>query len=348
MTDNSYHLAHADAPRVERRRLAVAFALMMAAGVWYCGAGAVMAQTEVEIITTGTQGNTSNLQEDREADEAARRIVPAPGTVLQSTEEAVLEGSSAVAPAPSLRIESDQLVVQEGETTESVAVQSGAELLRMLGLQKKERAAGASATDNTADLELNEDEVQALFDVTAVKRLKGDEPTVVYRVVVEDKPLPDPMIVPWIRQAKLLQERFDRAVAMLGENRVDDGRQELLAIVTDFPESEYALQARELLKKLDDLKQSELPAPVAQTEEPEVMVELSPNVSVGTVIVDEADASGNRAMIAGRAYRVGDDIRGEAGHRVISISEKVVQVEVEQNGHKKTFDVPVRPTGTNQ
>ncbi len=335
-----------------RRAAATAFALAVA-GAWQPALlpGQI---AEVEIVTTGTEASATATTaspaaatpaaarpaDEPNAEEAAQKIVPAPGTILQSTENSSLDTNQAVAPAPSLVLNQDEMVLKEGETTESVAVRSGVELLKMLGVKKREEAPAAG-------LESDEEDAAGLFDVTAVKRLKGDDPTVVYRVVVEDKPLPDPMIVPWIRQAKLLQERFDKAVAMLSENRVNEGREELLGIMTDFPESDYAVQAKEIIKKLDELSQAEMPQPVVQQEAPEttITVELSPNVSVGTVIVDPSDSSGNRAMIGGRAYKIGDEIKGEVGHTVVGISENVVQVEVEQSGMKKTFDIPVRPTG---
>lgn len=335
------------------RALAAAFALAMATA-WQAGPAA--AQIEVR-ISSGTQEQTSapasapagalNPVEARnqagmyQAEEEAQKIVPAPGTVMQSTENSSLGKTGTVAPAPSLNLNNDQLVLKEGETTESVAVKSGAELLKMLGLQQRE------APKQSDDLEINEDTTNSLFDMSAVERLKGDKPTVVYRVVIEDKPLPDPMIVPWIRQAKMLQERFDKAVAMLASNQVDQGRQELLAIASDFPDSDYAVQARALLKKLDDLSKEEMPQPVIK-EETTVTVELSPNIQVGTIIVDPNDPAGSRAMISGRMYKVGDVINSAPGHRLVGISQTAVKIEVEQSGLKQTFDVPVRPTGTIQ
>lgn len=350
--------------RVSRLVAAIAFALAMISAMQ---PAALVGQIEVDVLTTpsasGSQATTittatpaasdsvnsetgaSGLKEDRSADDAARRIVPAPGTAMQSTEGGTLQTGGAVATEPSVRLNEDEAVLQEGETTETVAVRSGVELLRMLGVQREAKSAASAG-----GLEMDENTSNTLFDMSAVKRLKGDEPTVVYRVVVEEKPLPDPMIVPWIRQAKLLQERFDKAVQLLGDNKVDEGRMEMLGIITDFPDSDHALQATAILAKLDDMNKEEAPAPVMDApvvEETTVTVEISPNISVGTVMVDPANVAGNRAMIGGKAYRIGEAIWGEAGHRVISISDSVVQIEVEQSGLKKTFDLPVRPTRAN-
>lgn len=312
-----------------------------------------LAQIEVDVLTTGPNNaavqtsapkaeEPAALKQDSSADEAAQKIVVAPGTQMQSTEGGTFDRSAAVAAEPSLKVESGGVVMTAGESTETLAVNSGAELLKMLGLQRDKKPAGEN-------LEMNESTTNTLFDVEAVKRLKGAEPTVVYRVVVEKDPLPDPMIVPWIRQAKLLQERFDKAVGLLGDNRVDEGRQELLGIMTDFPESDYATQAKALLAKLDDINKADIPQPVIKTEEAAttITVELSPNIQIGAVIVDPQNPTGNRAMIGGRGYKAGDEIRGEPGHRVVGITENMVQIEVEQSGLKKTFDVPVRPSGAN-
>jgi hypothetical protein len=344
-----------DLPLLQNRRgrcaAATAFALAVA-GAWQ--PALLPGQIEVEMLTSGTKaaaGATtapaaaeatpaSGSATDYTADQSAQKIVPAPGTVLQSTQDSSLGRTEAIAPAPSLQLNNDQLILKEGETTETVAVKSGAELLRMLGIQKKE-------VKPAAELEMTEDTSNTLFDVSAIERLKGSKPTVVYRVVVENTPLPDPMIVPWIRQAKLLQERFDKAVAMLGNNQVEQGRQELLAIATDFPDSDYAVQSLGLLKKLEDINRTEMPKPVIQEDKATVTVELSPNIQVGTVIVDPADPTGNRVMINGHTYKVGDEIKGVTGHHLVGISENVVKIEVEQSGLKQTFDVPVRRNGMN-
>lgn len=301
--------------------------------------------TSTESADQSEPSATSVLQQDAAADQAAQKIVPAPGTQMQSTEDGTLGTAGVtVAAEPSLRMQEDAMVLQDGVTTETLAVESGAELLRLLGVQlRKQSAAGPS--------ELDESTTNTLFDVTAIRRLKGSDPTVVYRVVVEDTPMPDPMIVPWIRQAKLLQERFDRAVQLLGDNRVEAGRQELLGIVTDFPDTDYAVQARALLRKLDELNQP-IAIPTAAVEEereqPVVVVELSPNVTIGTVVVDPQDPANNRAMIAGRAYKVGDPISGIPNHKVVGITDSMVQIEVEQSEVTKIFDVPVRPRGATE
>jgi hypothetical protein len=79
---------------------------------------------------------------------------------------------------------------------------------------------------------------------------------------------------------------------------------------------------------------------------PAVDIQINPNVKVGTVIADPADPADNRAMINGRVYKIGDAIRSFPNHKVVGITEDLVTLEVEQSGLKKTFDVPVRPNGS--
>lgn len=333
------------------RRLAKLFAIVTGVAAIHTAPFTASAQIEVQVGTTqpGSAVETTSTadgaapKQDSSADEAAQKIVPVPGTQMQSTEGGSLSSDAGtVAAEPSLKVDADQVVLKDGQSTEALAVSSGAELLKLLGLQRSKK------TESTSS-ELDESTTSTLFDVDAIRRLKGSDPTVVYRVVINDTPLPDPMIVPWIRQAKLLQERFDRAVQYLGENKVDDGRQELLAIISDFPDTDYATQARALLGKLDDLnKPVAIPTAPMTEEKTTITVELSPNVQIGTVIVDPQNPTGNRAMIGGRAYKTGDPISGIPSHKVVSINENVVQIEVQQSGVTQIFDVPVRPRGATE
>lgn len=338
------------------RRIPSAFAALFAFAACFAAAPGY-SQIEVQMVTSGTVENAAattttesasapngSMIEDKSADEAARKILPKPGTVLKSTENSDLGASSAVAEKPSLNVTDTSVVMTNGETSESMAVQSGAELLRLLGVNKKAAPAPGQA-------EADEQTNASLFDVSAVKRLKGAEPTVVYRVVVDNKPLQDPMIVPWIRQAKMVQERFDRAVEMLANNNVSQGREELLAIASEFPDNEYADQARELLKKINDINEKPV-APVAKIDNTTttINIRLNPEVKVGTVVVDAENASGNRVMIGGKTYKVGDKVAFvNPPHTVVAITQDSVSIEVLQDNQKETFILPVRPdSGSNK
>lgn len=298
------------------------------------------APTSAPLLEPGAEHTSERMKaEGAAAEAAASKIAPAPGTALGSTEQPTLEMNQEAAPPPSLQFKGDEVVMNDGSTTEAMAIKSMAELLRTVGVRPRPKPAdGLESEETTAALD---------FDVDAVRRVIGSEPRVVYRVVIDETPLPDPMIVPWIRNLRLLQEKFDKAVDLLANNRVDEGRTELLAIISDFPNSEHAVQARELLVRLDQEKSSEnVPVPVIQKTPPPVEIQLNPDVRVGSVIADTSDPGMNRAMISGRVYRVGESLRGLPNHVVTAIAEDVVKVEVEVNGNTRTFDLPVRPGGS--
>lgn len=293
-------------------------------------------------VTAPSRSNTvTPLREDTAAVEAAEKIAPSPGEVLQSTEERSLESNTAVAPAPPVRFVEggDKVLLADGETTEAVAVRSAAELMKMLGVRPRPKPVLGYESEETTAIQL--------FDEDAVRKLIASEPTVVYRVVVDDTPIPDPMIVPWIRNARLLQEMFDKALEKLEKGEVDAGRQDLLNIISEFPNTEYAQQASEILKKLAELTPQETPSAVVATKTPTpVEININPNVKIGSVLADPQNPADNRVMIGGRGYAAGDKVRGFPDHTIIGITEDVVTVEVQKSGQKKTFDIPVRPNGS--
>ena len=172
------------------------------------------------------------LNEDKDAVKSAEKIFPAPGTQLNSTEERSLGQGQAVVGTPAVKFTQDGKVVLPdatgtGAASEAKAVKSGAEMLKILGLVPKPKAEGG--------LESEENNSLSLFDKEAVEKLLGTKPTVVYRVVSEETPLPDPMIIPWIRNVRLIEENFNKAVEKLANNEVDEARAILLDIVTQFP-----------------------------------------------------------------------------------------------------------------
>jgi len=286
-----------------------------------------------------TNDGSSQLREDLTAVKAAEKIAPAPGESLVSTEQRSLSTNNAVAPAPALQFKGgDTVVLHDGDTSEALAVKSGAELLKMLGLRPKARP--------TTGLESEETTVSQLFDEDAVRKLIAAEPTVVYRIMIDGTPLPDPMIVPWIRNAKVLQETFDLALEKLQKGQLDSARQDLLNIINEFPDTEYAKQASEIILKIKELTPTDKPAELVATKTPPpIEVGLNPDVKIGTVVADTQNPENNRAMINGRAYRAGEPVRGYPDHLITQITEDAVTIEVEKSGQKKSFTIPVRSGG---
>ena len=302
----------------------------------------------VALITLHLRGRAQNatttqttmpMSSQPEAAQAAEKLVAAPGTKVQSTEEPQLGVGEVVVPTPAIQIAGDKLVVADEQTSEILDVKSGVELLKKLNIvaPAKILPKGAREVDETTPTEL--------FRQEEVRRLLGESPSVVYQVVYDGKPLPDPMIIPWIRNAVVLKERFDEAVALLAQNRIQQGREALLSIITEYPNTEYARQAQELLQKLQEetarpkeravvLQATPTPAPI------QIMVD--PNIRVGSILVDTKNPEENRVMINGRSYRAGDVVRGFPNHRVVKVLEGAVVIEVEAMGQRKEFTIAIK------
>jgi hypothetical protein len=274
------------------------------------------------------------------AEESASRIVPAPGTSLRTTEASEFPSVDEQAQPPSVSLTGDQLQVGAADTTERLAIESAADLLTKLRIVAPRRTdAGEREIDETTPTEL--------FDDAKLVELLGQNPTVIYQVIYRATPIPDPMIVPWVRNAVVLKERFDEAIQLLAENKIEQGREALLDIETQFPETEYAVQAREIRNRLQELTTPQAPQATAATARATptpapLQINVDPNVRISTVIIDAQNTEENRVMINGRVYAVGDVIRDFPNHKVTAITEDTVTLEVEVSGQTKEFAVPVR------
>jgi hypothetical protein len=282
---------------------------------------------------------TTQIVVSPEAAREAEKLVAPPGAKVQITEGAGLGPGETVVPTPAVQLRGGKLMVGNEQTSQVMDVSSGAELLRKLNIVAPPSALrrGAREMDETTPTEL--------FRNEELRRLLGESPSVVYEVVYEGKPLPDPMIIPWVRNAMVLRERYEEAVALLAQNRLQQGREALLAIITEFPNTDYARQAQELLKKLEEESaQPKAPTAVVQatpTPAP-LQIMVDPAVRVGSILVDARNPDENRVMINGRAYKAGDVIRGFANHRVVKVLDGAVIIEVEAMGQRKEFTIPIK------
>jgi hypothetical protein len=274
------------------------------------------------------------------ADEAAQRMVAPEGAPMMTTEASAFGTTEAQAPGPSVKLSGDQLALPDSETSERLAVESAADLLTKL------RIVMPRTRVPVGQREMDEPTTPTQFDDVEIEKLIGRNPTVAYQVVYQGTPIPDPMVVPWVRNAVVLKERFDEAIQLLAENKIDLGREALLDIETQFPESDYAAQAREIRRRLDEMKTAPTgpAAPVSLTPTP-VPVNIDPNVRVSTVLIDPTNPAENRVMINRRTYSVGDVVRDFPNHRITQITDETVTIEVDVSGSKKEFAVPVRQTG---
>lgn len=286
---------------------------------------------------TKTNAPASEMVSNEAAKEADKLVAP-PGARVRLAEDQ----PEAVIPAAPVKVEGDKVVVGDTATSEVIEAKSGAELLKKLGL------IAPPSEQRRGERELDETTGTRLFDNPEIRRLLGESPTVVYQIVYEEKPLPDPMIIPWVRNAVVLKERLDEAVALLGKGRVQEGRQALLAIISEFPNSEIAQQAQAILQKLEsDVLKPEAAQTVvrATPTPPPVQIMVDPNIRIGSILIDSRNSDENRVMINGRAYKAGDVIRGYSNHRVIRVSEGAVVIEVEAAGQRKEVTITLKGKG---
>lgn len=301
-----------------------------------------------EAATTVTANTSTTTTQEPDAIKAAEKIVAQPGLPARVTESSDLGTTVAVVPTPSIVLKGDKLQVAGQDTTEALAVQTGAELLRKIGLVAPKQPKAPS------NMESKETTPTQIFEDAQIRRMLNKDPSVVYQVMHNGQPIPDPMVVPWVRKAVVLKERFDQAVDLLAQKRITEARETLQEIIAEAPGTEYAAQAQGILQKLSDLTAPPTTSLVAQvTSAPKAKATPPPDpdfrpdsdVRVAATIVDPQDSAQNRVMINGRTYKSGEAVRNHTNHKVVRIRDDSVTIEVEQRGHRKLFDVPVRPQG---
>lgn len=275
------------------------------------------------------------------AADTAEKIVAPAGVPMKSTEASAFGTTEAQAPGPGIMLRGNQLAVGDRETSERLAVESAADLLTKLRIVVPRSRVVAGQR------EMDEPTTPTQFDDTEIEKLIGRNPTVAYQVIYKATPIPDPMVVPWVRNAVVLKERFDEAIQLLAENKIDQGREALLDIETQFPDSEYAAQSREIRKRLNEIATAPPTSPMAKTTPTPtpVPINIDPNVKVSTVLIDQDNPNENRVMINRRTYAVGEVVKDFPNHKIIQITDDIVTVEVEVSGHKREFTVPVRQAG---
>lgn len=332
----------------EVRSVAVTISLGLISAIFVFGVRSQPAQpdgqttvaTQTIAIPTATPSTeVESADSTMSAASIAEKMVAPPGAPLESTRDSELNTTQTVAPGPGISI-SPQVAGSEQSTTERLAIKTTADLLRQFHIVvPPAKAPGTSEMDTT---------VTEAINLSEMLKLVGENPVVLYRVIWENKPLEDPMIVPWVRRAVVLKERFDVALRLLDENRYQEGRDALRAILTEYPDSEYASQAKILLDRLTQLKAPPPPTPkpaatkrAAATPTP-MIIKLDANIKVSSVVIDPSNAAENRVMINRRTYRAGEVLRGFPTTRVKEVTDDSVTLEVQQGDMTKDFKVPLR------
>lgn len=273
--------------------------------------------------TAGPDSSGAAAPAAQQAMSSAQKLVAPAGAALGSTEGV---DTSVKAAGPSLRMDPG--------STESQAVRGTAELIKMIRGRD-----GRKTTAGVPDLKETSASLDIFGDPKAILEKLGPKPRVIYMIVVgaAQEKLPDPMIIPWIMNNKVAEQQFEAGLDLIEKGDVQAGRRLLQEIVEDYPGTEWATQAQEIVSKI--------PAggPVARAVAPG---QRNPQVRPSTVMVDPTNPRNSRAMILGRAYATGDRVRDYPDHIVGKITEDSVAIAVEKNGIQTSENVPVKESAT--
>ena len=247
-----------------------------------------------------------------------------------------------------VKLQNSATPIADKRTTETdqLQVANASELLRLLGVMpEKEKVESDERHQNLSAVAISD---------SAVKRILGDNPAILYRVMDEEDPLIDPMIIPWIRNAVILRETLDEANALLAEGLVSQACEVWTLLANRFPDSDEGKIAKESLAKIQQLRSaaeakqamdskttgttSLLDMAVA-TEE---AVELDKNIKLSLVVEDIEHPQNSYVMFGEKLYRNGDEIAGFYPKHIIKrVWEDSVEIEVTNGKKSKMFQLSV-------
>lgn len=236
--------------------------------------------------------------------------------------------------------------VAEKRTTETdqLQVANTSELLKLLGVMpEKEKVESDERHQNLSTVAISD---------SAVKRILGNNPAILYRVI-DDDPLVDPMIIPWVRNAVILRETLDEANAFLAEGLVSQACEIWTLLANRFPDSDEGKIAKESLAKIQQLRSA---AEAKQAMDPkttgttslldfaatEEAVELDRNIKLNLVVEDIEHPQNSYVMIGEKLYRNGDEIAGFYPKHIIKrVWDDTVEIEVTNGKKSKLFQISV-------
>lgn len=229
--------------------------------------------------------------------------------------------------------------------TDQLQVANASELLRLLGVMpEKEKVESDERHQNLSAVAISD---------SAVKRILGDNPAILYRVMDEEDPLIDPMIIPWIRNAVILRETLDEANALLAEGLVSQACEIWTLLANRFPDSDEGKIAKESLAKIQQLRSA---AEAKQSMDSkttgttslldragaEEAVELDKNIKLSLVVEDIEHPQNSYVMFGEKLYRNGDEIAGYYPKHIIKrVWEDSVEIEVTNGKKSKLFQLSV-------
>ncbi len=238
---------------------------------------------------------------------------------------------------------SDHLKEIKTTETEALAVANTAELLNLLGVVPQDLAKKRTA-------EKNEHLGQASVSEQDMLKILGQDPKVVYRLKDRQETFPDPMVIPWIRNAVIVREMMSDFKVLLAAGKITDATNMLKEIVTKYPETEEAAVAKEKLLKLQQLRDKADAQKLVGSDSgisvysPSSAIELTldPNIVIDAVMQDINHPDEGAVIINQKLYRVHDEIAGTyPKHTIKAVNEDSVVFKVSANNVSKEFVLSV-------
>jgi hypothetical protein len=191
-------------------------------------------------------------------------------------------------------------------------------------MQKKANDIGLESQDNPSEMARN------LFDNPEIRRLLGDNPRFIYNPAGK----PDPMLVPWVRDAVIFEELSMIAAGMLANNQTAEAKQVYHRII-EMKNPRYTVVAQACLAQI--MTAEEVATTAAQNVDqpvPEAQIQLPEWVNSNTsgVIVSPGR---NLCLVGDFMLHVGDNLPNYPEVTVAGITSDTVTYSI----RNKVFEV---------
>ncbi len=186
----------------------------------------------------------------------------------------------------------------------------------------------ATEGGSSFDLGLESDENQAqfatdLFKKTEVRRMLGDEPRFIY----DPSDRPDPMLLPWVRNAAIYKELSEEA-KLLTENEQFEQAIALYQRIQQLGEPEYIFEANQKLTEIAMMQQGLADGAFLAAQPEVVNIELPPWVNDntnGVILSEDYDL----CLVGEYVLREGDTLPNHPDVVVAAINDRRVTYQVQ-------------------
>ena len=242
----------------------------------------------------------------------------------------------AEAVSPNATVETPTQTAASSETAEAVSValpavpnEQGVALASMGSGQAFQAITGlATEGGSSFDLGLESDENQALFATdlfkkTEVRRMLGDEPRFIY----DPADRPDPMLLPWVRNAAIYNELSNEA-ALLTENEQFEQAIALYQRIQQLGEPQYTFEANQKLTEIAMMQQGLADEVLLAFQSGVVNIELPPwinNNTNGVILSEDYDL----CLVGEYVLREGDTLPNHPDVIVAAINDRQVTYRIQ-------------------